>query len=103
MSLHLTKSHRETEISELGGRLAALRKDYAALEQESSGIELQLSLKDAQHKESLAALQRELDVLREKPSLEAHLQELQERYDEMEEDLKEKCAEIERTDDKYLV
>lgn len=80
-----------------------MRKDYAALEQESSGIELQLSLKDAQHKESLAALHRELDALREKPSLEAQLQEMQERYDEMEEDLKEKCAEIERTDDKYLV
>ena len=73
------------------------------MEQESSGIELQLSLKDAQHKESLAALRRELDILREKPDLEARLQELQERYDEMEEDLKEKCAEIERTDDKYLV
>jgi hypothetical protein len=80
-----------------------LRKDYAALEQESSGIELQLSLKDAQYKESLAALQRELDAFRDKPSLEVCLQELQERYDEMEEDLKEKCAEIERTDDKYLM
>ena len=80
-----------------------MRKDYAALERESSGIELQLSLNDAQHKESLAALQRELDALRKKPNLEARLQELQERYDEMEEDLKEKCAEIERTDDKYLV
>lgn len=96
-------NHRESEISDLGGRLATLRKDYAALEQESSGIELQLSLKGAQHKESLASLQRELDALREKPSFEARLQELQERYDEMEEDLKEKCAEIERTDDKYLV
>ena len=83
--------------------MTALRKDYAALEQESSGVELQLSLKDAQHKESLAALQRELDTIREKPSLEARLQELQERYDEMEEDLKDKCAEVEKTDDKYLV
>lgn len=83
--------------------MTALRKDHAALEQESSGVELQLSLKDAQHKESLAALQRELDTLREKPSLEARLQELQERYDEMEEDLKDKCAEVEKTDDKYLV
>lgn len=80
-----------------------MRKNYAALEQESSGIELQLSLKDAQHKESLAALERELGALREKPNLEERLQELQERHDEMEEDLKEKCAEIERTDDKYLV
>ena len=96
-------NHRESEITDLGGRLAALRKDYAALEQESSGIELQLSLKDSQYKESLAVLQRELGALREKPSLEARLQELQERYDEMEEDLKEKCAEVERTDDKYLV
>ena len=73
------------------------------MEQESSGVELQLSLKDAQHKESLVTLQRELEILREKPSLEGRLQELQERYDEMEEDLKEKCAEIERTDDKYLL
>lgn len=73
------------------------------MEQESSGIELQLSIKDAQHKESIATLQRELDVLREKPSLEARLQELQQKCDEMEEDLKEKCAEIERTDDKYLM
>ena len=48
-------------------------------------------------------LRRELDALRGEPSLEARLQELQERYDEMEEDLKEKCAEIEKTDDKYLV
>ena len=80
-----------------------MRKDHAALEQESSGIELQLSIKDAQHKESIATLQRELDVLREKPSLEARLQELQQKCDEMEEDLKEKCAEIERTDDKYLM
>ena len=96
-------NRRESEISDLGGRLVTLRKNYAALEQESSGIELQLSLKDAQHRESLAALERELDALREKPGLEARLQELQERYDEMEEDLKEKCAEIERTDDKYLV
>jgi chromosome segregation ATPase len=95
-------NHRETEISDLGGRLAALRKDYAALEQESSGIEMQLSLKNAQHKESLALLQCELDALRGTPSLEARLQELQEKCDEMEEDLKEKCAEIERTDEKYL-
>jgi len=90
-------------MSDLGGRLTALRKDYAALEQESDGIELQLSLNDAQHRESIAALQHELDALREKPNLETRLQELQERCDEMEEDLKEKCAEIERTDDKYLV
>jgi hypothetical protein len=101
--LILIVDYRESEISDLGSRLATLRKDYAALEQESSGIELQLSLRDAQYKESLAALQHELDVLHAKPSLEADLQELQERYDEMEEDLKEKCAEIERTDDKYLV
>lgn len=80
-----------------------MRKDHAALEQESSGIELQLSIKDAQHKEAVATLQRELDALREKPSLEARLQELQQRCDEMEEDLREKCAEIERTDEKYLV
>lgn len=80
-----------------------MRKEHAALEQESSGIELQLSIKDVQHKEAVATLQRELDVLREKPNWEAHLQELQQRCDEMEEDLKEKCAEIERTDDKYLM
>lgn len=73
------------------------------MEQESSGMELQLSLKDTQHKEAIAALQRELGALREKPSLEARLQELQERCDDMEEDLKDKCAEIEKTDDKYLV
>ncbi|KAF9654320.1 hypothetical protein BDM02DRAFT_3106652 [Thelephora ganbajun] len=105
LSQYLEKQvkEQETEISDLEGRLVALRKDYATLEQESSGVELQLSLKDAQHREALAALQRELDALCEKPSLEARLQELQERYDEMEEDLKEKCAEIERTDDKYLV
>jgi peptidoglycan hydrolase CwlO-like protein len=94
---------RQTEISDLGGRLATLRTDFGNLEQESSGMELQLSLKDAQHKEAVKALQRELDALREKPSLEAQLQELQERCDEMEEDLKEKCAEIEKTDNKYLV
>lgn len=80
-----------------------MRKDHATLEQESSGIELQLSIKDAQHKEAVTTLQRELDTLREKPRLEVRLQELQQRCDEMEEDLKEKCAEIERTDDKYLV
>ena len=94
---------RQTEITDLGNRLGTLRKDHATLEQESSGIELQLSIKDAQHKEAVATLQRELDFLREKPSLEACVQELQQRCDEMEEDLKEKCAEIERTDDKYLV
>lgn len=93
---------RQTEITDLGGRLAALKKDHAALEQESSGIELQLSIEDAQHKEAIAVLQREIETLREKPSLETSLQELQQRCDEMEEDLKEKCAEIERTDDKYL-
>lgn len=101
--MFLIGNDRQAEISDLGGRLAALRKDYAALEQESSGIELQLSFKDAQHKEVVATLHRELDALREKPDLEARLQELQEKCDEMEEDLRDKCAEVEKTDDKYLV
>ena len=50
----------------------------------------------------MAELQKEVDALRSKPDLTAALIELEERNNEMEELMREKCAEIEENDDKVL-
>lgn len=95
-------SSSEFEISSLQEQLAHVKREYATVEKDWSAAEVQLSLYESTHKETVNALKRELEVLRERPDAEAQILELKERYDEMEELLKSKCAEVETTDDKYL-
>jgi hypothetical protein len=73
-----------------------------SIEKSCKAAEVNLSLQSAQHKREMAELQKEVDALRSKPDLTAALIELEERNNEMEELMREKCAEIEENDDKVL-
>ena len=61
-----------------------------------------MSLLTAQHKRELADIQRELDRLRSNGNPERVIAELEERNRDMEQLLKQKCAEIEENDDRAL-
>jgi hypothetical protein len=72
------------------------------VEKSWSATEVRLSLQESKHKEAVSALKQELEASRSKSGSEDEFKDLKERYDEMEELLKAKCAEVEATDDKYL-
>jgi hypothetical protein len=74
----------------------------ARFEKSAKAAEVNLSLQGAQHKRETADLQRELQVLRLQPNLSDIVVELEERNSEMEELLRNKCAEIEENDDRAL-
>ena len=61
-----------------------------------------MSLLTAQYKRELADAQRELDRLRSNGNPEQVIAELEERNKDMEQLLKQKCAEIEENDDRAL-
>lgn len=99
---YLTGSYSESEIASLKDQLANMRSDYAHVEKNWSATEVRLSLQESKHKEAVSSLKQELEALRTKSGSDEELADLKERYDEMEELLKAKCAEVEATDDKYL-
>lgn len=61
-----------------------------------------MSFQSIKHEQAIAAVRRELEGLRSKPSLDGVVEELQARNNEMEELLKSKCSEIEENDDRFI-
>ena len=78
------------------------KADLARSEKSWKAAEVNLSLQNAQHKREMTEVQRELSAFRLRPNFEQALAELEERNSEMEELLRNKCAEIEENDDRAL-
>ncbi|KAJ7813268.1 hypothetical protein B0H14DRAFT_2186325, partial [Mycena olivaceomarginata] len=64
--------------------------------------EVKLSLQNAQHRREMSELQRRLAALQSQPDLSGVIADLEERNNEMERLLKNKCVEIEENDDRAL-
>jgi len=79
-----------------------LQDKLNSVEQANAAAKTNLGLLTAQHKREMAEVQRELDRHRSKQNLQAIIAELEERNEEMERLLKEKCTEIEENDDRVL-
>lgn len=84
------------------GDIERTKADLARSEKSWKTAEVNLSLQNAQHKREMNELERELSAFRTMPNLEQALAELEERNNEMEELLRNKCAEIEENDDRAL-
>lgn len=82
--------------------MAVIQLKVDTAEQSGAKAALNLSLLTAHHKRELAEVQQELDRLRSKSNLEQVTAELEERVRDMEQLLKQKCAEIEENDDRTL-
>ncbi|KAJ7269437.1 hypothetical protein B0H12DRAFT_1095850 [Mycena haematopus] len=78
------------------------RAQCARAEKAGKAAEVNLSLQNAQHRREMAEIQRQLTALQSRPDLSGVLADLEERNNEMEELLKNKCAEIEENDDRAL-
>ncbi|KAF6766708.1 hypothetical protein DFP72DRAFT_1089472 [Ephemerocybe angulata] len=101
-SLEAQIEERDRAISTLKADIVEIQGRLNAAEQASAKATLNVSLLTAQHKRELTDAQRELERLRSKSNLEQITTELEERNQEMEELLKQKCAEIEENDDRAL-
>ncbi|KAJ2931894.1 hypothetical protein H1R20_g5200, partial [Candolleomyces eurysporus] len=93
---------RERSIETLKSDMYDVRAKLDAAEQANAKVTLNLSLLTAQHKREMAEAQREVERLRSKSNLEQTIAELEERNQEMDQLLKEKCTEIEENDDRTL-
>jgi hypothetical protein len=92
----------EKTVASLKESLECARADLSNSEKSGKAAEISLSLHIAQHGRAMASLQRELAALRSKPDLEETVARLEERNQEMEESLRNKCAEIEENDDRII-
>ncbi|KIY50419.1 hypothetical protein FISHEDRAFT_39030 [Fistulina hepatica ATCC 64428] len=93
---------KEQEILSLQQDLQANAAKAAEAEKACRAAEMERSLQDAHHKREFAELRRQLDQLEARPNFESAMAELEERNNDMEEMLRQKCAEIEANDDKVL-
>lgn len=93
---------REHSIEALKSNIYDIQAKLNAAEQANAKVTLNLSLLTAQHKREMAEVQREVERLRSKSNLEQTIAELEERNQEMDQLLKQKCAEIEENDDRTL-
>ncbi|KAH6917034.1 hypothetical protein BKA70DRAFT_1486238 [Coprinopsis sp. MPI-PUGE-AT-0042] len=93
---------REEAISALKADLCKLEGELARTEQLNAKTNLSLSLAAAQHKRETTELHRELENLRSRSNLEQVIVDLEERNQEMDALLRQKCTEIEENDDKAL-
>ena len=91
-----------SKISSLIEELDQTRADLIVSEKLAKSAEINLSLQNAQHKREMSDLQRQLVTLQSQADLQAAISELEERNNEMEELLRNKCAEIEGNDDRTL-
>ncbi|KAJ6503248.1 hypothetical protein C8R47DRAFT_968854, partial [Mycena vitilis] len=82
--------------------LEDVREQYSRAEKTGKAAEVNLSLQNAQHRREMSELQRQLTALQSQPDLGGVIADLEERNNEMEELLKNKCAEIEENDDRAL-
>ncbi|KAJ7651665.1 hypothetical protein DFH06DRAFT_1331618 [Mycena polygramma] len=101
---YLENQVKESEqvAASLTSDLEDVREQYARAEKTGKAAEVNLSLQNAQHRRELSELQRQLTALQSQPDLGGVIADLEERNNEMEELLKNKCAEIEENDDRAL-
>ncbi|PPQ63832.1 hypothetical protein CVT24_009782 [Panaeolus cyanescens] len=92
----------EKVVAGLKQELENIRSALATSEKACKAAEMNFSLQSAQHKRETAEMQRELLALKSRPNFEQALRDLEERNNEMEELLRNKCAEIEENDDRVL-
>lgn len=74
----------------------------ARSEKSGKEAEINLSLQSVRHDQVVSGLRRELTTLKANPRLDEVVAELEERNRDMDELLKNKCAEIEENDDRML-
>lgn len=89
-------------VTTLKGDIECTKADLARSEKSWKAAEVNLSLQNAQHKREMTELQQELSAFRSRPDFEQALAELEERNSEMDELLRNICAEIEANDDRVL-
>lgn len=94
--------HSEHQIATLTQDLEDARGSYLRSEKACKVAEVNLSMREIQHEQTLAALRRNLSSLRANPKLEDKIAELEERNLEMEDLLRNKCLEIEENDDRFI-
>jgi hypothetical protein len=92
----------ESAKEDLFKDLAECQAKLSKAEQSSSTALINLNMLQAQHKREVSQLQREVESWKTAPDVEASLAQLEERNKEMEELLKQKCAEIEENDDRAI-
>ncbi|KAF7337491.1 Wd40 containing snare-dependent exocytosis protein [Mycena sanguinolenta] len=92
----------EQLVASLTSDLEQAKAQYARAEKAGKAAEVNLSLQNAQHRREMAEVQKQLAALQSRPDLSSALADLEERNNEMEELLKNKCAEIEENDDRTL-
>jgi myosin protein heavy chain len=89
-------------IASLTSDLEHVMAQLARAEKTGKAAEVNLSLQNAQHRRETSELQKQLTALQSQPDLAGVIADLEERNNEMEELLKNKCAEIEENDDRAL-
>ncbi|KAJ6520109.1 hypothetical protein C8R45DRAFT_808788, partial [Mycena sanguinolenta] len=92
----------EQLVASLTSDLEQAKAQCARAEKAGKAAEVNLSLQTAQHRREMAEVQQQLTALQSGPDLSSALADLEERNNEMEELLKNKCAEIEENDDRAL-
>ena len=66
------------------------------------GLEAESAMRGIQQEQTINALKRDLQAMRSNPSLEEKIADLEERTMDLEELLRNKCAEIEDNDDRII-
>ena len=66
------------------------------------GLEAESAMRGIQQEQTINALKRDLQAMRSNPSLEEKIADLEERNMDLEELLRNKCAEIEDIDDRII-
>lgn len=94
--------HRESQATNLTAELAAKQSAFEVLSEHKNKLEGNSSLQSAHSRSEIEKLQRQLEGLQTRPNFDKALQDLEERNNEMEELLRQKCVEIEENDDRVL-
>ncbi|KDQ63134.1 hypothetical protein JAAARDRAFT_119281, partial [Jaapia argillacea MUCL 33604] len=92
----------ERSISSLNERLELAQTELLKSQKANKTADMNLTLQASQHEHAVASIRRELAELRSRPNLESTVVELNERIEEMDEMLRNKCTEIEENDDRMI-
>ncbi|KAJ7631236.1 hypothetical protein FB45DRAFT_794147 [Roridomyces roridus] len=106
LSLHRFLENQVKEKEQLAASLTTelehVQELHARAEKAGKSAEVNLSLQGVQYRREVSELQQQLAALQSRPDLTTALADLEDRNNEMEELLKNKCAEIEENDDRAL-
>lgn len=92
----------EKSVKALKSDIESVRLDLASSQAACNKARITLDMTNANHARETERMEQEITALMSKGNLEEALADLEERNNEMEELLKQKCAEIEDNDDKTL-